>query len=330
MHIFKEGIEEIISNSDCRYLIGEDLHRRLEWSSVVTWIALQMKYPALELLRKGGFDRLARDRIDGFNYQGAVNIRGRSIEKALRLPKKWVSALRRTGVSEDINSKELRAFQKSSEKDRKFIVENFEAWADLLHSYRAEEYIRAIEGVTTIEKYYRYMTGQGKKDAVLYADYIRNAKALGWDLRRKRILFPEDLMAAHDEAAELYESQKNSLIDKQIREHAVDVDYKNNGLIILCAKSQGELNRESEVLHHCVRTYGERVAEGRTLIYFVRKADETRTPYYTLEIDPLTGIVAQCRGSHNCSMTPEVEEFRKGFEKHFQKMIKEGRICQTA
>jgi len=296
----------------------------------VTWIALQMKYPALELLRKGGFDRLARDRIDGYNYQGAVNIRGMSIEKAIRLPKKWVTALRKAGISKDISSKELRAFQKSTEKDRQFIVENFEAWADLLHAYRAEEYIHAIEGVTTLEKYYRYMTAQGKRDVVLYTDYIRNAKALGWDLRRKRILFPDDLKAAHDEAAELYESQKNSLIDKQIREHAVDVDYKNNGLVILCAKSQGDLNKESEVLHHCVRTYGERVASGRTLIYFVRKAEEVRMPYYTLEIDPLTGVVVQCRGSHNCSMTPEVEEFRKGFEKHFQKMIKEGKTCQTA
>ena len=330
MHIFREGIDEIMENSDCRYLTGEVLHRRLEWSSIVTWIALQMKYPALELLRKGGFDRLARDRIDGYNYQGAVNIRGMSIEKAIRLPKKWVTALRKAGISKDISSKELRAFQKSTEKDRQFIVENFEAWADLLHAYRAEEYIHAIEGVTTLEKYYRYMTAQGKRDVVLYTDYIRNAKALGWDLRRKRILFPDDLKAAHDEAAELYESQKNSLIDKQIREHAVDVDYKNNGLVILCAKSQGDLNKESEVLHHCVRTYGERVASGRTLIYFVRKAEEVRMPYYTLEIDPLTGVVVQCRGSHNCSMTPEVEEFRKGFEKHFQKMIKEGKTCQTA
>ena len=57
-HIFTEGIEEILENSDCRYLAGEDLNKQLEWPSVVTWIALQMKYPALELLRKGGFARI--------------------------------------------------------------------------------------------------------------------------------------------------------------------------------------------------------------------------------------------------------------------------------
>ena len=330
-HIYSEGIDEIIANSDCRYLLGEDLKKIMQWTGVVTWIALQMKYPALELLRKGGFDRLARDKLrDGYNYQGAVNIRGKSIEKALRLPKKWVTALRKAGISEDINSKELKAFQRATEKDRRFIVENFKAWADLLHAYRAEEYIRVIEEVTTLEKYFKYMTRQDKEDPILYTDYIKNAKALGWDMKRKRILFPDDLMAAHDEATELYEAQKNSLIDKQIREHAVDVDYEKNGLIIICAKSQGDLNKESQILQHCVRTYGEEVASGRTLIYFIRKAEEVKTPYYTLEIDPLTGVVVQWRGNHNCSMTPEVQDFRNGFEKLFKKMIKEGSTCQTA
>lgn len=330
MHIFREGIDEIIANSDCRYLAGEDLKKRMEWSSVVTWLALQMQYPALELLRKGGFDRLARDRIDGYNYQGAVNIRGKSIEKALRLPKKWVTALRRAGISTDMTSRDLKSFQKVPEEEKQFVVDNFEAWADLIHEYRMEEYIETIMAVTTLKKYFRYMTNQKKRDAILYVDYIRNARALGWDLRRKSIIFPEDIKEAHDVAAQLLETEKNSEIDKRIASHAVDVNYRTADLEIFCAKSQGELNKESEVLHHCVRTYGERVASGRTLIYFIRQTKEIKTPYYTLEIDPLTGKVVQCRGSHNCSMTPEVEEFRNGFEKHFQKMIKEGRTCQTA
>ncbi len=332
MHIFTEGLDEIIANSDCRFLDGEDLTRELQWASGITWIALQMKYPALELLRKGGFERLARDRLrDDYNYQGAINIRGRSIEKALRISKKWVKAFRKAGISEELNSKELKAFQEADESKRRFIIDNFEAWADLIHRHRSAESIKTIETVTTLEKYMKYMTRQNQRDAILYEDYLRNARALGWDLRRKSVIFPKDLKAAHDEAAELLEIEKNSEIDKRISAHAVDIEYKNGGLAIICAKSQGELNEESRVLHHCVRTYGEKVASGRTLIYFVRKAEEITTPYYTLEIDPLTGKVIQCRGEHNCSMTPEVEAFRNGFEKVFQNMIKKGAFtCQTA
>ena len=166
------------------------------------------------------------------------------------------------------------------------------------------------------------MTKQGQSDVILYEDYLRSARALGWDLSRKNIMFPKDLKAAHDEAAELLEIEKNSEIDKRISAHAVDIEYRTDDLAIICAKSQGELNEESRVLHHCVRTYGEKVASGRTLIYFVRKTSEINLPYYTLEIDPLTGKVIQCRGEHNRSMTPEVEAFRNGFEKTFQNMLK--------
>ena len=332
MHIFTDGIDEIMANSDCRFLAGEDLKKELQWESGITWIALQMKYPALELLRKGGFEKLARERLTlGFNYQGAVNICGKSIEKALRISKKWVKAFRRSGISKDLSSRQLRSFQQADEKKRQFIIENFEAWSDLIHRHRAEESIKVIETVTTLEKYMKYMTSQGQSDVILYEDYLRSAKALGWDLSRKSIMFPKDLKAAHDEAAELLEIEKNSEIDKRISAHAVDIEYRTDDLAIICAKSQGELNEESRVLHHCVRTYGEKVASGRTLIYFVRKTNEIMTPYYTLEMDPLTGKVIQCRGVHNCSMTPEVEAFRNGFEKTFQNMLKKGATaCQTA
>lgn len=331
MHIFREGIEEIVANSDCKYLMGEDFMKQMDWDSIVTWISLQMKYPALELLRKGGFGILAKNRlIHAENWEGAINIRAKSIEKALRLPKKWVKALRKSGVSETIRSRDLKAFQKASDEDRAFIIRNWDTWLGLTSSYRSDEYIDIITTYTGIEKYLNYMTSQQKEDPSYYADYIRNAKSLGWDLSRKSVLFPEDLKAAHDEAAELFEAEKNSEIDKRIASRAIDVNYKAKGIVAICAKSQGALNRESRELHHCVRTYGQRVADGKTLIYFIRKAEEIETPFYTLEIDPLTGVVVQCRGSHNCNMTPEVQAFRDGFEKKFKKMIKEGMKCQTA
>ena len=46
-HIFTEGFDEILANSDCRYLAGDELKNELQWFEVVRWISLQMKYPAL-------------------------------------------------------------------------------------------------------------------------------------------------------------------------------------------------------------------------------------------------------------------------------------------
>ena len=331
LHIFKEGIEEIISNSDCRYLMGDDLMEQMKWDSVVSWLSLQMKYPALELLRKGGFWMLAKNRLTtGENCEKAMNIKAKSIEKALRLPKKWVKELRKAGISETMRSLELKEFQKASEKDRALIIKNWSAWTSLIRSYRSYEYTEVIETYTDIGRYLNYMTSQGMKAPEYFVDYIRNAASLGWDLSRKNILFPKDLKASHDKAAKLFVAQKNSETDKRIASRAIDLNYTTDSLIAICAKSQEDLNNESKELHHCVRTYGQRVADGRALIYFIRKREERKKPYYTLEIDPRTGVVVQCRGLRNCSMTPEVEAFRAEFEKTFKKMIKEGmKTCQT-
>jgi hypothetical protein len=330
-HIFREGFEEILQNSDCCFLAGEDIEKALGWTSIATWIALQMRYPALELLRKGGYDKLARHRLTGYgNYQNAINIRGTSIEKALRLPKKWTKALRKAGISEEMTSKELKAFQRLDDKMKRWAIENWKAWAAIVSDYRGDEHAAAITKHTTLEKYLRYMTEQEISDPSFYVDYLENASALGWDLRRKQILFPEDLKDAHDKAADLRDMEKNAAKNAKMAAHAINVDYSANNLMALPAMSQQDLNNESRVLHHCVKTYGDRVADGKTLIYFVRRTSLPDEPYYTLEISPKDGHVVQCRGLKNCSMTAEVQEFKEGFEKAFIKMMKrEDTLCRA-
>lgn len=92
---------------------------------------------------------------------------------------------------------------------------------------------------------------------------------------------------------------------------------KGKGLILVVPKDGSELKREGEALHHCVGTYIDKVAKGETNIFFVRKEKEPDKPYYTLEFK--NNKIVQCRGSHNCGMTPEVEAFVKAFERKCRK-----------
>ena len=55
----------------------------------------------------------------------------------------------------------------------------------------------------------------------------------------------------------------------------------------------------------------ERVRKGETMIFFIRRKEAPEKPYYTLEWH---GKVVQCRGSHNCDMTPEVKAFVQIFQ----------------
>ena len=81
------------------------------------------------------------------------------------------------------------------------------------------------------------------------------------------------------------------------------------GLLIRPAASQRELVEEGDALKHCVGTYAKDHANGKTAIFFVRRAKEPKKSYYTLELDEGKLTVRQNRGRRNCARTKEVEEF---------------------
>lgn len=101
-----------------------------------------------------------------------------------------------------------------------------------------------------------------------------------------------------------------------------------DGLLIVPAGSQKDLDRESEKLHHCVWTYGENHAKGKTAIFFIRRKEHPRTPYYTLELDEEKMKIKQNRGLRNCGKTPEVQAFEDlwiYWVRHGAKRDKEGK-----
>lgn len=60
-------------------------------------------------------------------------------------------------------------------------------------------------------------------------------------------------------------------------------------------------------LHHCVGTYIERVAAKKCLIVFVRRVEEPKKPYVTVEVR--NGKIEQIHGDHNSDPTEEVKKF---------------------
>ena len=71
-------------------------------------------------------------------------------------------------------------------------------------------------------------------------------------------------------------------------------------------------------MHHCVGTYKEKHAEGRSAIFFIRRASEPEKPWYTLELNLKEMTVIQNRGKRNCARTEEVESFEKAWLEHIK------------
>lgn len=151
-------------------------------------------------------------------------------------------------------------------------------------------------------------------DAMLLRDYWNMAETLGRDLSNPSVKYPADLIAAHDRASELMKQKEAEGMAElfRIRRRLLKkYVFAAHGLIIRPAASQRELTEEGDALHHCVGTYGKKHATGKTAIFFIRRVDRPKEPYFTLEFSEVLQAVVQNRGKNNCARTPEVDAFEK-------------------
>lgn len=268
------------------------------------WLDTYVKYPVLtEKLVKEGFIRLA---VNNSWTNGVVNRRAKTVSAALGLTKK-----------------ELRELP---EKTRDAVL-----YVQLAKKYgittdQAKKY--ALYGSTSIEnvekhlpfkKAVKYLDGQEETIYTL-CDYWNDCEKLNLDLKREDILLPPNLAQAHQrtnealaearrqkELKETREAQKK--FEKHLKKLERDFAFESGNLLIRPARSRAELIDEGSALHHCVATYAKKHLSGQTVIFFIRKKSEPDKPFYTLEYNPKTKSIVQCRGLHNCGKTPEVEAF---------------------
>lgn len=122
-----------------------------------------------------------------------------------------------------------------------------------------------------------------------YRDYLEAAYFLGLCLDHSRVLFPEDLQTAHDQAtAQLLERQTPAAANKAAAKGAARMkkySFELDGLRIVFPLTAASIRREGKALHHCVGGYAERHIKGVLTILFLRKASAPNTPYVTIEMD---------------------------------------------
>ncbi|MCD8011604.1 MAG: PcfJ domain-containing protein [Lachnospiraceae bacterium] len=176
-----------------------------------------------------------------------------------------------------------------------------------------------------------------------WLEYLGWCKELRYDTNDMFIYMPNNFKNVHDRTAEEYKAlqDKKAAAEKRLMEKlakkraeetrkAMAVLFKMNegadafsisgkGLVIVVPSGAADLKAEGAALHHCVGTYVDRVAKGETNIFFIRKAEDPDTPYFTLEYRD--GRVIQCRGMRNCGMPPDVEAFVNVFEKKMNEAV---------
>lgn len=284
--------------------------------ALIGYIYNFLKYPSIEILEKAGFRSIVGERVNEAKSR-AVNWRAKDLRKILGLTPAEIKEFRGRYAS-------LYDLEKYKELKKMGYKVSFEQLG-MIPDYRRQEIIQEIEKYVKLGKVLDYLAPQGE-DCRNYLDYLKECVRLGRDMKNKKILFPGNLQTAHEETYQKVKIQTDAKKKESFRKCMKELygrpEYREEKLLIRATESPEELAKESAALHHCVRTYVDRVARGDCAILFIRNVSEPDKPYFTLELSPKGGII-QCRGDHNRAYPQEVADFIERWQKWMKQNKKE-------
>lgn len=124
-----------------------------------------------------------------------------------------------------------------------------------------------------------------------------------------------EIKNAHDGAVEVYNLMREQYRAENFAEQIKKCDkwvYDNEEekLLVIAPTKAADLAKEGLELHHCVKSYIDKVAEGKTNIMFIRKKSEPDKPFFTVEISN-KGVIEQVHGfaNRNINTEPDLENF---------------------
>ena len=145
-------------------------------------------------------------------------------------------------------------------------------------------------------------------------DYIKTLDLLNPEGKKIRYdLYPKDLILSHDRASFLYSMKKNEIMELNFSKQAkinksLERIVEEEKYAIISPTSTDDLKNEGLSLSHCVGTYINSYAEGRSKIFFLRTQENIDVSLVTLEINELNNL-RQSKGLHNRQTTTEENKF---------------------
>ncbi len=264
----------------------------------ISYLTAAAIYPRqVELLSKAGlWEPLSALIWARKKFAGAMCWEEPDIRKSLGLNKKelaWFLAVQPPMEALEVRNYAKRHFGKSWELP--FCADFCNLWGRhlspiavlrFLKNYRLdpERFLRYLESNSVMD--INECTYEGLFET--YRDYLDGAYHLGRCMEHSKVLWPEDLMAAHDEATAEWAKQQAAVKKKGValsaKERRLKYEFEHNGLLIRFPVTGAAIRREGDLLKHCVGGYADRHMNGVLSILFLRRADRPDAPYVTIEM----------------------------------------------
>lgn len=312
---------------------------------IMAYLEAWCKFPQIENLVRQGFSRLLNSMLDECcvfygGYTEKCKVEVKQLKNALAL--EYVRPCEMLGVGKEyldicrgFDLKEYYCFRYGLSKRivltreqikvmKELGLSDFKGWID---KDRYGHKFRIVHLLNYMKKQ-RDAADKNGKHGVVKLIYLRDyyeALLNAYGEVPESMLFPSDLIKAHNAAIRLVDEKIDTEIDECIRARFAELkEYsftdEDSGLLLRPCASHAELIKEGKLLEHCVARYAGRHSKGETTIFFIRRIKEPDEPFYTLEYR--NGAIVQDHGYDNKTQTSEIY----AFEKKWLKFIHEREI----
>ena len=189
---------------------------------------------------------------------------------------------------------------------------------DLFISWTDEEILKTLKYLDYLEKA-NSLIDDTYFLLEMYRDYIHSCHNLN-EYRFGK--WPRDLKKAHDDTVALYITRENTDLVKRFAQAISQEKYQNlttecgdqkelfedSRYMIIAPESIIDLQRESQLMHNCVKTYVDFVACGKTRIYFLRERRIPEKPVCTIEVN-WEGTLLQVKAFANRKAGKGIQKF---------------------
>lgn len=284
--------------------------------------------PRAEFLFKLGLPLLASN---ASSFQGDPDGKG-VFQQQLGISKQYLPMLQ----SMNVTISELRVIKSAKQW---VTPELLQMYRNALPGKNSGDYdaLDSVIKVVGLSKALRYIDKQRilhPKEApgkltVEYRDYLRMSRDLHVDLSHKSVLFPADIVDAHRTLVGRYNAVKKEIemkeaeqLNQEFHERVTQIyaslgltGFQKGDFCIVLPQKRTDLIAEGQSLNHCVGMdrYYHNHMKGRQMIFFIRAASKPDKPYFTMELDVLTGRILQLYGFGDCSAPKDVRKFAEDF-----------------
>lgn len=310
-YLYPYNMRSMLGRLDMSYSLQK------EWCHLTidptTSILQTARYPYIRRLSDVGLIRLEQELYEG-SYQLDYSKRTGSLHSCLGVPKELMPAM----ITHDVNVDVLNVLSR--------LPNPVEEDIECLQSSRELAIILDLLKYTTMHKIRKYTTAQkayqeNKKRHSSYnvpihwRDYLQMAVAMGYDVRKKSVLFPKDVTEEHDKLVQLKQVEYDPVIDKKIQDiHPVlaqQYGFEDNNFLIFTPRNFDDFIQEGVTLLHCVcvNKYYIRHIDGSNLIFFLRKQADPETPFYTIRYNPDDNSINECEGYRHKKPDERIQAF---------------------